>query len=358
MSSGITETHGAKRSYEEQKKDLLSKIGELEVHNKILRRSVVRGSFYSSIEVSDGKSFANKDCFERVKELSQGETGEVPSLIATFEKVPVQLPRLDLFVVPDAFVQCETIVDGQLMRPPTELVFSQEHHPTCGIPIRQCDMVELAFKCLEEAVGLDICEEIKFASGNVISFNHIQYCRANLSGIMSILINGIGSGFHGKISRSDNSMALYWKEHHLNPIKAKVYKDLMYNSMVYFFRYLIPREEHGFYLTGLQEKTLETAVHTCYRRLGSPLWSCQYVKDQTSGVSSSWKNLCKGHHYIYAVIYDRIVPKGIAGDVERKHSVGSHFLDDEQRRVMFECNQGKRLWKVEDLKDMASALQL
>lgn len=252
----------------------------------------------------------------------------------------------DVLAKPISFMQNERVVEGQLWRPPVESVFPVD---ICHAGWRKCDMVEIAFVCLQDAVNAVYS---RVDSSSPMAFDRVQYRRASFESILCLLINGVANGFGNTVSRLDNSMTLYREEHKKNEAGMAHYETMMHNVLVYFFHYGIPRAEWVYYLESVQRKTVETAVHSCKPRLKHKLWSYDFV-----GVTDSYdSNLGKGHNYHIALLYDRLVPGGIGGYLHKYNPEGGHFLTSDEASTLLSINDGKRLWVKKDVMLMISKL--
>ena len=256
--------------------------------------------------------------------------------------------------VPRCFLEHERWAGKEIIRPPVDKVFpTTTDINNIG---RLCDTAELTFRCFFEISKVDLCERARKACGTTLSFNWSQYRRANLESILCLLINGAGCGFATKKSRLDNSMEGYRRTHARDSSKMQHYQCMMQNLLVYMFRYGLDPSEHGYFLSQLPSKTVETAANTCYRRLNFELWSCEYVDQGTGPMLPGELMMCKGHNYYYGLVYDRILFKGIEKEVKKRHRRPSRFLTVLQKEVMFGPNDGQRFWMREDLEEMVRRL--
>ena len=361
--------------YPSERKRLLTLIGSQEASNQLLR-DLLAGRCWKKSKHGGTKCggtdgvlsvSSNRYNVKRCGDVTEDSairrlfgTSDLPSFVSaqsgTFLASPMDPPVLlaGRIVVPRCFLEHERIEDGRLIRPETEKVFPKR--PDVKNLGRLCDTAELVFQCLMEVVSVELCGRAKMSVGNGLSLNWLQYRRANLESIICLLINGAGGGFTNKKSRLDNSMDGYRKVHAENLMAMEHYQVMMHNLMVYMFRYGIDQSDHGYFLSELPSKTVETAANTCFRRLKFPLWSSEYIDEDTGVLSVEDKMMCKGHNYHYALVYDRILFRGIEKEIQKRHTSPSPYLTTKQQNCMFDENKNRRFWLRDDLTVMINKL--
>ena len=276
-----------------------------------------------------------------------GHQRDITSPSFGHKKSPTLRPRtshLTLYNVPETFRQFESVcsVTGKLKRPPTDKVFPRTICPYSGE--RKCDLVELAFRNLEELYAIKFCKKVKKA-GKTLSFNFKNYILSNASSIIVLLVHGVANGFTSNKSRRGNSMTEFRDYFSDDAELMKHYKTMMWNVLVYFFEYCVPRKDHGYLLTDVLKKTVTAAIQTCkQQRIKHRLWSCEYIEEGMFAIGQQNSNLCKGHNYHVALIYDRIIDGGITKDISFVHEDGRHHLTDLQLEQWFESNDCKSFW--------------
>ena len=263
------------------------------------------------------------------------------------KKSPALRPRtshVTLYSVPETFRGFESVcsVTGKRKRPPTDKVFPRSICPYSGQ--RKCDLVELAFRTLEELYSIKFCKKVKKA-GKTLSFNFKNYILSNASSIIVLLIHGVANGFTSSRSRRGNSMTEFKDYFSDDAELMEHYEKMMWNVLVYFFEYCVPRKDHGYLLTDVLKKTVPAAIQTCkQQRLKHRLWSCEYIEGEMFALGQQNSNLCKGHNYHVALIYDRIIDGGITKDISFVHEDGRHHLTDLQLQQWFESNESSSFW--------------
>ena len=113
--------------------------------------------------------------------------------------------------------------------------------------------------------------------------------------------------------------------------------------MVYFFHYVVPQRDHALLLNTVMTRDLPTAMQTCKNaRLKSPLWSSDFVENGMFQLRQDDANICKGHNYQVALIWDRILDGGIS-KIIANHDL-THYLTDSELSDFFTSNQYKCFW--------------
>ena len=209
-----------------------------------------------------------------------------------------------LYIVPQEFRLFEVQnADGTVRRPATDKVFPTSKCDYTGL--RKCDVVELAYRNLECFYRIQWSNKAKY-SGRTLSFDFLHYTRGAISSLLVLSIHGVANGFTSCKSRPGNSMSLFRGVFRTDKEQMEHYDAMMMNVMIYFFEYLVPREDHSYLFQDVMNKTVTTMIQTCKgrHRIKHRLWSNRYIYDHVYQIGSGDFNLCKGHNYKVALIMD------------------------------------------------------
>ena len=120
------------------------------------------------------------------------------------------------------------------------------------------------------------------------------------------------------------------------------------NLLIYILEYIMDPYWRARY-ADIKYRNLKSARNYLIRadKLRRPLWSHGYIESGAFGRNTS--DMMKGMNYYVAVLADKLVLGGLEKGVN-KHFKGKpkdHYLLEKELTVMFNVNEGKRLWDAE-----------
>jgi hypothetical protein len=244
------------------------------------------------------------------------------------------------FIVPPYWLEHEVADARGVRRPPTRVVFPQTACPYTGIPRDQ--LIEYAYTCFMEFMNIRYSEKITSANRSVLSYDHHNYTTSCLTSIAVLLVHGVANGFESTPERPGNALVTY-KE--LFPDRTEHYQVMMYDVLVYLFKYGVPEYLWSTLWRDAESKTVVTARQTFLgHRTRHKLWSSEYADTVLQALGTTNKYLCKGHNYQIALIFDRIIPRKTESAIVKHRADGHHYLTAEQLSIWFDSNQGCCFW--------------